>query len=248
MTIRSIIIDDQALNIEVLSDLLQEEKSKVSLVGTARNGKEAIELIQSEQPDLVFLDVEMPDMNGFEVLASLKEINFQTIFVTAFSQYAVQAIRFNALDYLVKPIEPEELSLAIRRYRSIGKEHHQRQIQLALQNMNKKNDLDQVLFLPTQEGGIKMALRDIVVIEGDRNYSTFHLSTGKTKISSKTLGHFEEILEGKGFFRCHRSFIVNHHHIDTIQKESFLLKDGRQISISRRRKALAKDWHINYPG
>lgn len=245
MTIRSIIVDDQALNIEVLSDLLKEENGSVSLVGTASNGAEALELIHATDPDLVFLDVEMPDMNGFELLASLKEINFQTIFVTAFSKYAVQAIRFNALDYLVKPIVPEELNLAIRRFRSNRKEHHQHQIQNALQNMNAKNALDQVLFLPTQEGGIKMALRDIVKIEGDRNYSTFSLSSDKTKMSSKTLGHFEDILEGNSFFRCHRSFIVNRHHIERLQKDSFLMKDGREIPISRRRKTEAKAWYIH---
>ena len=212
MNIRSIIIDDNPFNIEVLSDLLQEKNVKTNLVGTAKNGKEGLELISSVKPDLVFLDVEMPDMNGFEVLASLDEINFRTIFVTAHSHYAIQAIRFNALDYLVKPVDPKELKLAIRRYRSNDIAQHQ--IQNALQNMERKNALDQVLFLPTQEGGIKMTLRDIIKIKGDRNYSTFYLSANKTKISSKTLGHFEEILKDKGFFRCHRSFIVNRHYID----------------------------------
>ena len=198
MNIRSIIIDDNPFNIEVLSDLLQEKNVKTNLVGTAKNGKEGLELISSVKPDLVFLDVEMPDMNGFEVLASLDEINFRTIFVTAHSHYAIQAIRFNALDYLVKPVDPKELKLAIRRYRSNDIAQHQ--IQNALQNMERKNALDQVLFLPTQEGGIKMTLRDIIKIKGDRNYSTFYLSANKTKISSKTLGHFEEILKDKGFF------------------------------------------------
>ncbi len=242
MKIRSIIVDDNLFNIAVLSDLILERNDRISLVGTAKNGKKALDLIQSEQPDLVFLDVEMPDMNGFEVLASLKEINFQTIFVTAHSHYAIEAIRFNALDYLVKPIDPNELNLAIKRYRSNRNTNHQHQIRNTLDNFNKKNALDQVLFLPTQEGGMKMALRDIIKIEGDRNYSTFFMSTNKTKISSKTLGHFEAILKDKGFFRCHRSFIVNRHHIDKMQKESFLLKNKTEIPISRRRKALAKSW------
>lgn len=245
MKIRSIIVDDNPLNIEILSDLIQEGNSKVQIVGIANNGQEAIDLIQSVKPDLVFLDVEMPDMNGFEVLGSLKEINFQTIFVTAFSHYAIQAIRFNALDYLLKPIDPNELKQAIRRYRSNANADHQQQIQNALKNINEKNVLDQVLFLPTQEGGIKMALRDIVKIEGDRNYSTFSLSTNKTKISSKTLGHFEEILKNKGFFRCHRSFIVNRNHIERMQKDSFVLKDASDIPISRRRKSQAKAWFIS---
>jgi two-component system LytT family response regulator len=242
MKIRSIIVDDNPLNVEILSDLLRDGNHNIEIVGKAENGKEALELIQREQPDLVFLDVEMPDMNGFEMLASLKEINFQTIFVTAFSHYAIPAIRFNALDYLVKPIDPKELNLAIRRYRSDGKAIHKHQIQNALDNMNIKNALDQVLYLPTQEGGIKMVLRDIIKIEGDRNYSTFHLSTNKTKVSSKTLGYFEEILNNKVFFRCHRSYLVNHHHIKELQKDSFLMKNGTKLPISRRRKTAASEW------
>lgn len=243
--IRALLIDDVAFLLTVLTDLLNESHPEIEIVGTARSGEEGIYKIKLLQPDLVFLDIEMPDMNGFEVLASLKEIKFQTIFVTVHSHYAIQAIRFNALDYLVKPIDPKDLNLAIRRYRSNNQLDQQRQIRNALDNMKRKNALDQVLFLLTQEGGIKMALRDIVKIEGDRNYSTFYLSTNKTKISSKTLGHFEDLLMGKGFFRCHRSFIVNRHHVDKLLKDSFLLKDESEIPVSRRRKAQAKAWFVS---
>ena len=245
MPIKSLIIDDNPLNIEILTDLLKENHPDIILSGTAHNGQTAIEKIQSLKPDLIFLDVEMPDMNGFEVLAYLKSIDFQTIFVTAHSHYAIQAIRFNALDYIVKPINPDELRQAIKRFRSKGKEAIHQQ-QMALDNLKQENVQDQVLFLPTQEGGIKMILKNIVKIEGDRNYSTFHLANSKTKISSKTLGHFEEILEGKGFFRCHRSVIINYRHIDKIQSDTFLLKDSSTIPISRRRKKEAKAWFINY--
>lgn len=243
MEIRSIIVEDNLLNIEVLADLLEEAHKNVKVVGKAMNGIEALNLIKTLDPDLVFLDIEMPDMNGFEVLASLESINFQTIFVTAHSQYAIQAIRFNALDYLVKPLNPKELSHALRRFRSKNyASFNKAQVQEALKNMNQRSVLDQMLYLPTQEGGIKMILRDIIKIEGDRNYSTFHLANGKTKVSSKTLGYFEETLQGKGFFRCHRSFIVNYYHIDKLQKDSFTLKDASKVPISRRRKTDTKAW------
>ncbi len=247
MKLRSIIVDDNLLNIEVLYDLLQETNEKIEVIGKASSGTEALSMIKSLQPDLVFLDVEMPDMNGFEVLASLETIDFQTIFVTAHSHYAIQAIRFNALDYIVKPINPTELFKAIRRYPSNGDVSlHQDQIRTALNNFNKKDTLDQVLFLPTQEGGIKMLLRDIIKIEGDRNYSTFHLANGKTKISSKTLGHFEDILKDKEFFRCHRSFLINSYHIKALQKNNhFLLSNGSNVPISRRRKKEALFWFSN---
>jgi two-component system LytT family response regulator len=243
MQIQSILVDDTTFHLEVLSDLLHENHPEIVVTGKAKNGTEALEKIQSLQPALVFLDVEMPDMTGFEVLASLDRIDFQTIFVTAHSQYAIQAIRFSALDYLMKPIDHKELAQAIKRFRSKGYvPHNQVQVQLALENLKKDNVQEQVLFLPTQEGGIKMMLQDIFKIEGDRNYSTFYLTDGKTKISSKTLGHFEEILNGKGFFRCHRSCIVNRFHIDKMKGDYFLLKQGEQVPISRRRKSEAKAW------
>lgn len=243
MQIQSLLVDDTTFHLEVLSDLLHENHPEIVVAGKARNGTEALEKIQSLQPALVFLDVEMPDMTGFDVLASLDRIDFQTIFVTAHSQYAIQAIRFSALDYLMKPIDNKELAQAIKRFRSQGYvPNNQAQIQLALENLKKANVQEQLLFLPTQEGGMKMMLQDILKIEGDRNYSTFYLADGKTKISSKTLGHFEEILNGKGFFRCHRSCIVNHLHIDKMKGDYFLLKNDVLVPISRRRKSEAKAW------
>lgn len=245
MKIKSLIIDDNAFIIDLLSDLLEQDHPLVEVLDTAKSGEEALEKIGRHQPDLVFLDVELPDMSGFDVLAHLEDIAFQTIFITSFSHYAIMAIRFNALDYLVKPIEPKELAHALRRYRHNGHSNlNQQQVHLALNNLRQKNAQDQILYLPTQEGGIKMELKEIVKIEGDRNYSTIYLSNRKTKISAKTLGYFEEILDGKGFFRCHRSFILNHQHIEKLQKETFLLKDATEIPISRRRKTAAKEWFL----
>lgn len=242
--IRSIIVDDNPLNIEVLSDLLLEHGDQIQLVGAAANGREAMQLITEHQPDLVFLDVEMPDMNGFEVLASLEEINFQTIFVTAHDHYAIQAIRYNALDYLMKPLDRTELKDAINRYDVTANHPHRDQIQNALDNLKTIEPLDQVLYLPSQEGGVKMLLRDVVRIAGDRNYSTFYLASHKTKISSKNLGHFEDMLAGKDFCRCHRSFIVNRRYIEKLHAGFFLMIDGMEIPISRRRKTEVKEWFM----
>lgn len=241
--IRSLLIDDNAFNTEVLFDLLQEVDEPVEVIAKATNGKEALDLIKRHQPDLIFLDVEMPDMNGFEVLGHLDQIDFQTIFVTAHSHYAIKAIRLNALDYLVKPIVPKELKAALKRFRSQDyRQLNQSQVQQALANLQEQNRQNQVLFLPTQDGGMKLVLRDIVKIVGERNYSTIHLSTGKTKLSSKTLGYFEEVLEEQVFLRCHRSYLVNRHHIVEWRKEAFLLKDDTQIPISRRKKSEARAW------
>lgn len=243
MQIRSLLIDDNPFNVEVLTDLLRQGHPEVTILGSAHNGRTAVQQIQDLQPDLIFLDVEMPDQNGFEVLASLDRIDFQTIFVTAHSQYAIQAIRFNALDYLVKPINPKELAQALRRYHSTDYARFNRdQVRMAVRNIQQENALDQVLFLPTQTGGTKLALKEVVKIEGERNYSRIHLATGKTELSSKSLGYFEEILVEKGFFRCHRSFLVNRHYVDQLQRDTLILKDATVIPVSRRRKADTKAW------
>lgn len=241
-----LIVDDNRFNIEVLADLLQEHHPAMKILGRAENGTQAIRLIEQMQPDLVFLDVEMPDMNGFEVLKHTRTIDFQTIFTTAHSHYAIQAIRFNALDYLVKPIQPEELAAALKRFRSAARAAFNKdQVQQALQNLEAEQPKDMVLYLSTQEGGVKLRLADIVLVEGERNYSIIHQVNGKKKVSSKTLGHFEEILKDKGFFRCHRSFVVNRHHIKDIKKEGFLLNGDSIVPISRRRRVMARAWYNN---
>ena len=243
MKIKSLIIDDNPFITDLLSDMLQQDHPVVEVMGIARNGTEAIEKINTLRPELIFLDVEMPDMTGFEVLANLGAINFQTIFITSFSHYAVRAIRFNALDYLIKPIDPKELANALKRFQT--NRHtglNQSQVQTAIDNLEKENAQERVLYLPTQEGGFKMVLRDIVYIEGDRNYSTIHLTNGKTKLSSKTLGYFEELLTQDGFFRCHRSYLVNHAHVNKINNNSIVLTGQQTLPISRRRKVKTKEW------
>jgi two-component system LytT family response regulator len=242
-----LIVDDNRFNLEVLSDLLTENHPELHILAKAENGTQAVHLIEKMQPDIVFLDVEMPDMNGFEVLQHTKTIDFQTIFTTAHSHYAIQAIRFNALDYLVKPIEAKELAAALKRFRSTARAaFNQDQVQQALQNLETDQPQDMILYLPTQEGGIKLKLSNIVLVEGERNYSIIHQVNGKKKVSSKTLGHFEEILDGKGFFRCHRSFVVNHAHIDRLDKDAFVLHTKAEVPISRRRKTAAREWFGGY--
>ena len=199
--------------------------------------------IQRLQPELVFLDIEMPDMTGFEMLRRLEHINFQTIFTTAHSSYAIKAIRFNALDYLVKPIDQKELALALERFHNNrASVINKKQVQIALANLNTNNTEDQILSLQTQEGQLRLPLKNIVRIEGERNYSYIHLSDQSKKLTSKTLGYFEDILLDKGFFRCHRSHLVNGHHLLKIQKDAFLFQDQSSIPISRRKKSEARKW------
>lgn len=244
MSIKSLIIDDNPFIIDLLRDQLEQHHKDVEIIGVANSGKEGLEKIKKIKPDLIFLDVEMPDMNGFVLLEHCDEISFQTIFITSYSHYAIKAIRFNALDYLVKPIETNDLSQAIKRYyKNEDKLINQQRIQQTLINLKQKNTSDEILILQTQSGELKIALKQIIKIESDRNYSYIHLTNSSKKLSSKTLGYFVEILSEKGFFRCHRSFLINRTHVDDIIDNcEFILTDGTKIPIARRKKMEALDW------
>jgi two-component system LytT family response regulator len=244
MKIKSILIDDNAFIANVLLDQLKENHPDIEVMTIAKNGNEGLEKINLLKPDLIFLDIEMPDMNGFEMLSQLETINFQTIFITSHSHYAIKAFRFNALDYLVKPIDEKELASAIRKlsnYKNKSGNHYK--IQKALENLKAESVSDQTLYLQTQNGMIDLPLKQIVIIEGNRNYSYIHLSDNTKILSSKTLGYFEEIFSDMYFFRCHRSYIVNSAFINRIKNSyHFLLKNDTEVPISRRKKSAAKRW------
>ncbi len=246
MKIRSLIIDDNLFVIDLLSDQLRQFHPDVEVMGVAKNGTDGLKKIKLFKPDLIFLDIEMDDMSGFDMLSQLEDITFQTIFITSHSHYAIQAIRFNALDYLLKPINKKELAQAIKRHTtSTTLQANKTQVEQALMNMQTKNVEDQSFLLQTQKGSLRLLLKNIVKIEGERNYSYIHLSDHKKVLSSKTLGYFENILSDKGFFRCHRSFLVNRHHIDHLGKDDFRLKDQSRVLVSRRKKSEAKNWFIS---
>ena len=239
--IKALIVEDNAFMATVLADLLQESTSGISVSGIAHSGKEALHLIASLKPNVVFLDIELPDMTGFELLQQLDHIPFQTIFTTSHSHYAIKAFRFNALDYLVKPIQETELKEAIHK---ISKPKSNDIVSLALQNLGAKSVDDQKLVLPTQSGTLRFALKQITHIEGERNYSYIYLSNGSKELSSKNLAYFEDILMDKSFFRSHRSYLVNRYHIETLKDDFFLLKNGLEIPISRRKKTEADTWFL----
>jgi len=243
MKVKSLLVEDNPFMATILSDLLRENHPDIEFMGIANNGKEGLEMIKQLQPDLVFLDIEMPDMTGFEMLNRIETINFKTIFITAHSHYAIKAFRFNALDYLVKPIVAEHLEQSIKRFKSNSESGgHLKQVQQALINLKTKNIEEQKLVLPTQQGILQLPLKQIIKIESERNYSYLHLTNGSKELSSKTLAYFESILNDKGFFRCHRSFLINKHHIDYMGKDVFVLKNHTKIPISRRKKGNAKEW------
>ncbi|WP_310377739.1 LytTR family DNA-binding domain-containing protein [Flavobacterium sp.] len=242
-SINAIIVEDNAFMATVLHDLLLQHPTAITVAGIATSGKEALQLIASNQPNVVFLDIELPDMTGFELLQQLDDINFQTIFTTSHSHYAIKAFRFNALDYLIKPIQENELDEAIKRFlKSSGNSD---EVKNALSNLELQSVENQKLVLATQSGTLRLPLKQITHIEGERNYSYIYFANGSRELSSKNLAYFEEILNDKSFFRSHRSYLVNRYHIETLKNNHFVLKNGVEIPISRRKKSEAYNWFFS---
>lgn len=244
MQIKSLIIDDDPFIQQLLKDKLNQFFSEIIILDTASNGLEGLKKINFYQPELLFLDVEMTDMTGFEMLSRLEHISFQTIFITSYSHYAIKAIRFNALDYLLKPIDLGELRGAIRRYKIKAKtKQAPTNVQQAIQNMKTKQVSHQKLTLQTQEGELRLMLKDIIRIEAERNYSYIFLTKNRKKLISKTLSNFEELLADKDFFRCHKSHLINRHHIQNSNSYMLTTSDGIDIPIARRKKEVFKKWY-----
>jgi two-component system LytT family response regulator len=236
---RALIVEDNPFMATVLHDMLLEHAADIAVVEIVHTGREALQCIAARKPNVVFLDIELPDMTGFELLQQVGDINFKTVFTTAHSHYAIKAFRFNALDYLVKPINEIELKEAIQR---IGSTTLNVDVSLALQNLGAKSVEEQKLVLPTQTGTLRFALKQITHIEGVRNYSYIYLSNGTRELSSKNLAYFEDILLDKSFFRSHRSYLINKFHIEALKGDNFILKTGMEIPISRRKKTEANTW------
>ena len=238
----ALIVEDNAFMATVLHDMLEQYKDKIAVTDIATTGNDALSLIAAIKPNVVFLDIELPDMTGFELLQQIENINFKTVFTTSHSHYAIKAFRFNALDYLVKPINENELEETIKRL--LRSANNSIEVKNALANLEMQSVENQQLVLPQQNGTLRLPLKQITCIAGERNYSTINLSNGSQELSSKNLAYFEDILSDKGFFRSHRSYLINRYHIKTLQAGHFVLKNGIEIPISRRKETEAKNWFI----
>jgi two-component system LytT family response regulator len=239
-TLKALIVEDNAFMATVLHDMLQQYAVKIAVTDIATTGNDALSLIAAIKPNVVFLDIELPDMTGFELLQQIANINFKTVFTTAHSHYAIKAFRLNALDYLVKPINESELDETIKRL--LRSANNSVEVKNALSNLAEQSVENQQLVLPQQNTTLRLPLKQITHIEGDRNYSYIYLSNGSQELSSKNLAYFEDILLDKNFCRSHRSYLINRLHIKSLKDGYFVLKNGIKIPISRRKKAEASTW------
>lgn len=235
---RAIIIDDEQHCIKTLKWNLQQYCGNIEVVAVARNGKEGIRMINQHNPSIVFLDVEMPAMTGIEMLMQFTVINFAVIFTTAYDQYAINAIKLHALDYLLKPIDKDELIEAVTKAGQRSKNPSVKQVQ-GLQLSQKAEKLQRI-GLPTLNGLVFFDSADIISIIGDGNYSHFNIKGQSKMVVSKKLREVEEILKGHAnFFRVHKSFIINLTYVaEFIRGEggAIIMADGSEIAVSRNKK------------
>ena len=238
--IKALIIDDEQHCCDNLQWQLQQYCNDVEILAICDSGEKGMQQIQLLQPQLVFLDVEMPDMTGFEMLESLKEINFDIIFTTAFDQYAIRAIKFGALDYLMKPIDKDELREAINKHMHDAQRDSLKQLGALLSHIKKSNDLSfQKIALPTMHSYELVPLNNIIVCESNNNYTNVRLNNGQSILISKTLKQIEDLLDMPPFFRVHNSFLVNlQYAIRYVKGEGgyLVLNNEMTVPVSRAKK------------
>lgn len=239
--IKAIIVDDEKNSCEVLQLLLQENCKQVEVIAVCYSATDALQKIQQLQPQLIFLDIEMPHMNGFQLLESLSKIDFEIIFTTSYDQYAIKAFKFSALDYLLKPVDREELVKAVEKIsRKINSNIHQ-QLDILLQKMNQPSSSVQKIALPTMQGLELVSVDSIINCSANNNYTEFFLTGKKKVLVSRTLKEIEELLEGYSFLRVHHSHIVNLNAIIRYVRGEggyLIMNDGSTIDVSRSRKEL----------
>lgn len=237
---KALIIDDEIHCCDSLQWLLKNYCPEIDVAGTAHHAETAVQLIRKLKPQLLFLDVEMPDINGFEMLSSLPDIDFSIIFTTAFDKYAVRAIRFGAMDYLVKPIDKDDLRKAVETFLKHNPRDTEKQLSALLTHIRKSNDLAfQKVAFPTQHGYELIMIKNIMVCEGSSNYTNVHLQQGQHMLVSKTLKEIQETLDFPPFFRVHHSFLVNLQFITRYIKGEggfVVLANDMTIPVSRSKK------------
>ena len=238
----AVIVDDEARGRQTLNNLLKECCPEVQVADMCDSVKSALESIPKIKPQLIFLDVEMPEQNGFSLLEQLPEINFDVIFTTAHSHHAIKAIKYSAVDYLLKPIDMDELRTAVQRVNPNRHATPNKNIEFLLQNTKKDQPKFDKVALPTNDGFMFVDIKNIVRCEASGSYTIFHLDSHLDSVLvCKNLGEYEELFSDHNFFRVHHSHIINLDHIKRYTRGdggSVEMKDGSTIEVARRKKEM----------
>ncbi len=234
-----IIVDDEMGGRESLNHMLQKNHADLEVCQLCESAEEAYTAIESHTPDLVFLDIEMPAANGFDLLNKFEHLPFKVIFTTAYDHYAIKAIQFSAIDYLLKPIDEQDLAKAIDRYQKKKKDTSlDKQFTNLLTHLG--NQGNKKIAIPDVDGLEFVSINNIIRCHSDGSYTVFHLENGTKIMASKPIGEFEELLSEDHFYRVHRSSLINMDHIKKYVKGEggyVILSDGAEVEVSRRKKS-----------
>jgi len=229
-----LIIDDEKRTRDLIAKMIETFGFDLTVISEGETMDTAIKAIQNHQPDILFIDIQMPDGTGFDVLKQLENISFEVIFITAHEEFAIQAIKFSALDYLLKPVDPLELKEAVEKaIKAVNTKKIDNQID-ALQNNILPNQKKR-LVLKTHESVFIVELHDIIRCEADKNYTSFILNGGKKIVVSKTLKYYETLLVGHNFMRVQQSHLINIDFIESYDKANggfVIMKDGSEVPLS----------------
>lgn len=247
MTIRTIIIEDEEASRETLRNYLNKYCPQVEILSECKNIIEGKKAIDEQNPQLIFLDVEMPFGNAFDLIEQLDKIDFKIIFVTAYSNYAMKAINYSASYYILKPIDIEELENAVRKVEEELTRENDTEVQLQTKILleNLQNNSHKKVVLPTLEGFEVVEMEDILHLEANDNFTNFYLKNGSKKVICRTLKFYEDVLKDSGFMRIHRSHIVNLNYITSYKKGKggqVELKDGSVVDVSASKKEELLKW------
>ena len=239
--IQTIIIDDERHSCDALKMLLGKCCPQIEVKAICNSAKDGLQKINELNPDLIFLDIEMPHMNGFQMLEQLSKIDFEIIFTTSYDQYAIKAFKFSALDYLLKPVDREELEKAIQKVSKKINPPVSQQLEILLQKINQPTIAVQRIALPTMQGLEFVLVNSIIYCSSSNNYTEFFLKDKKKILVSRTLKETEDMLTDHAFLRVHNSHIVNLNAITKYVKGEggyLIMEDGSTIDVSRSRKEL----------
>jgi two-component system, LytTR family, response regulator len=238
--IKAIIVEDEKMSRETLRRLLEKYCPTVEVVAEADGYRKGIEEIRKYHPDVIFLDIQMPDGSGFRLLEELDDIDFEIIFTTAFDQFAIKAIKFSALDYLLKPIIPQDLTEAIIRVeKKKAEKARKKNLEVIPESSTTQDEKSRKIILSTSEMIHVISIDDIIRCESDNYYTYFYFTDGRKLLVSKTLKENEELLSQHNFIRPHKSHLVNVKYIKSYIRQDggyILMTDDTRIPVSRRKK------------
>ena len=238
ITVTAILIDDERKALAILKNKLERLCPNVNIIGETQSPKEGIALIKSLKPQLVFLDVAMPEISGFDVLAEIKNPAFEIIFVTAFDNYAIEAIKYCAIGYLVKPVSNDELIQTIdKAILNIEERSTLEKNKLLIENLKIQTFQNKKIVIPSQEGLEFVQISNIIHFQGDNGYTNIHFINRKPILSSHNIGYFSKLLENHSFYTIHKSHLINLIHIEKYLNEGYVvLANNHKLPVSRNRR------------